>query len=131
MSLRFVVYAGRDNVEELLIVEEDALLTDLSGLTAVQVVLGSTTIDSDAAPAGTIWWTDQKTVTQVMADEDPSGVLDDYVGQNADVLKLRLGNVSELESGVYQNCCLLLFDSGNPDGVVWDQRVQITVHSCE
>jgi hypothetical protein len=133
MAISFTVYPGTDNVEEIVIVEEGAVIDDLSGVTSVQVVVNGEVVDSDTAPANTIWWTDTKVITAAMAADDDSGVLADYVGDTVDVLKLRLGNsdtVNALSAGTYKNCCILLFDVTNTDGVVWDSTVKIKIKAC-
>jgi hypothetical protein len=130
MAIEFTVYMGADNVEYLLLMNDGVLQEDLSGVTKVEVVINGESIDSDTAPADTIWWTDQKTVTQKDVDRDASGDLASYLGDTTDVLKLRLGNVSTLTAGKYRNCCLLLYDTLNTDGVVWDDSMKITVKGC-
>lgn len=127
--ITFTIFVGFDNVEEIIVVEEGTVQTDLSGVTKVQVIISGVVIDSSTAPADTVWWTDQKTVTQAMADADETGVLAGYVGDVVDVLKLRLGNVDTLTAGKYKNCCLILFDAVNTDGIVWDSKMTLTVKS--
>ena len=105
-----IIYNGKDNVIARVILEDDGAVADLSIITRVKFSVGGVTVDSDTAPAGTIWWTDQGT----------------YEGATVDFLKMRLGH-SNIPVGNYANGCLTLFDLVNDDGAVYVDNMKVKV----
>lgn len=106
------VFLGRDNPITLVLFGDGAVLSDLSGVTRVTVDFdgGATVIDSDTAPAGTIWWTDAKS----------------WRGQTVDVLRLKLGAES-IVAGDYADVVIVVYDATYPNGLRLEAPVQIEV----
>jgi hypothetical protein len=48
---------------------------------------------------------------------------------SGDVVKARLGNVSGVVAGEYEDVRLILFDPANPNGVVVSDNIYIKVHA--
>ena len=106
------VYNGRDNNITLVLSNNGAVITDLTGLTRATVKLDdSTTIDSDIAGSSVIWWSDSVT----------------YRGVSTNVLRLALGGQS-LTAGEYSNCEVVVYDSVLTNGAQLQSPLKLTVY---
>jgi hypothetical protein len=113
------VWLGRDNVITWAVLRDETHVSDLSDTTQAVVCFGDVSVDSEQWGSDVLWWTDSVT-GQVL----PDGTL-----VSGDVVKARLGNVSGLVAGEYEDVRLILFDPANPNGVVVSDNIYIKVHA--
>jgi len=108
------VYIGRDNIIQLVLFRDGAVLDDLSGVTRVTVDLdgGTTVIDSDIAGGSVIWWTGTA----------------QYHAQTVDVLSLQLGDQS-IPAGTYTDVKLVLYDAVYTNGLQLENTIKLTVQA--
>jgi hypothetical protein len=109
------VWLGRDNTIEWAVFQDDTYVSSLSYVTRVVVDVGEVEVDSDVAGSGTIWWTDSVT----------GKTLANGVSITGDVVKTRLGRVTGIDPGEYEEVKLILFDVDNPLGVVVSDTVAL------
>jgi N-methylhydantoinase A/oxoprolinase/acetone carboxylase beta subunit len=108
-----IVYNGRDNTIDLVLINKGSVLTDLSGVTRATIKVGDTTMDSSATGGGSIlWWSDSMT----------------YRGTSTDVLKIKLG-AQALTTGEYTGCDVVVYDATNTNGLQVENPFKITVTS--
>lgn len=103
-----VVYQGRDNTEELVLLADDAP-ADVTAITRIVLVIGAVTIDSQLV-AGAITW------PVVMA----------YKGAPINGVKLALG-AAGLAAGNHAECRLTVYDPLHPNGLVWTDGLSVRV----
>ena len=113
------VWLGRDNTIEWVVYEGDDPVTDLSEVSQAVVCFGTVAVDSDQWGSDVLWWTDAVT-GQTLADG---------TSFSGDVVKARLGNVTGLSSGEYEDVRLILFDAANPNGTVVSDNIYVQVHA--
>ena len=112
------VWLGRDNVISWVVLRDDAPVSDLSDTTRAVVCFGDVTVDSDQWGSDVLWWTDSVTGQTLADGTEVSG----------DVVKARLGTVTGLVSGEYEDVRLILFDPANPNGVVVSDNIYLRIH---
>ena len=95
-----VFYLGHDNTIDLLL-KADGQAQDLSSVTRMKLVVGSTEIDS-ATESNVFTWTGTGTTGKVIID------LNEYSGS--------------LTAGAY-TARLIVYDPTNSDGIVWGEFV--------
>ena len=101
------VYLGRDNRIDLVLLA-DGDVPQLDSITSMRLEVGSTSLDSQTH-AGVFDW------TQTVSAEEAA--LHDGVSEGDPKVVLALGG-QEISPGSYE-ARLILFDSGNPNGLVW------------
>jgi len=92
-----IVYLGHDNTIDLLL-KQDGTAQDLSGVTKITATFGDTLIESTDAANGPITWAQS--------------------GYDTGEIRLALGAQS-IDEGRYM-VPIVVYDSGNPNGIVWD-----------
>lgn len=106
------VYNGRDNIITLVLSNNGAVITDLSGLTRATVKIdATTTIDSAVAGSGVIWWTDSVS----------------YRGTSTNVLRFKLGGQA-ITAGEYAGCEVVIYDATLTNGVQIESPLKLTVY---
>ena len=106
------VYNGRDNIITLVLSNNGAVITDLTGLTRVTVKMdATTTIDSDVVGSSVIWWSDSVT----------------YRGASTNVLRLALGGQS-LTAGEYSGVEVVVYDATLTNGAQLQSPLKLTVY---
>jgi hypothetical protein len=99
-QLTDTVYLGHDNWLRLKL-QDDAALSGIADLTAISVMrlaVGESLISSDNTVGDPILWNQS--------------------GYEAGEVRLQLGSL-DLTAGRYPRCYLTVYDSANPNGVVW------------
>lgn len=115
------VWLGRDNIIEWVVTQDDAPVIDLSATTRATVCIGEVIADSDVHGSGVLWWTDSVT----------GKILPDGTTFTGDVFRARLGRVSTLVAGEYDDCQFTLWNGASPNGYVVADNINITVYdSC-
>lgn len=105
----FEVYQDTDGVFGMFLLKQGAVIEDLSFITRVVLACGTESVDSDSAPAGSIWWTDQG----------------EYLGVTADVLNFKLGIGSLFTDGLKEGCRLTVYDMVNVNGIPYEDNLSI------
>lgn len=101
MATTEIIYLGRDNAVALLL-KAEGVAVDLSGVTRIDLKIGSTVITSIDRAAGSIRWAQQDYQTGEVRIF-PAGI----TGLEASALK-RIGY-------------LVVYDATNEDGLVWGE----------
>lgn len=101
------VYLGRDNRIDLVLLA-DGVVSRLDGITKMRLEIGSTVLDSQTC-AGVFDW------TQTVSAEEAARY--DGISEGDSKVILALGG-QEISPGSYE-ARLILFDSSNPNGLVW------------
>lgn len=99
---------GRSNTIDLLL-KVDGVNADLSNVTRMVLQIGTVVMDSDLLSEGV-------------------GAHFDWTPGDG-IVKLRLGDQA-LIPGYYDDGSLIVYDSSNPLGVMWDRRIQFEVVSA-
>lgn len=114
------VWIGKDNIQELVVIEDGIALTDLSAFTRVLFCIGGVIVDSDDT-VEVIWW--NGTVT----DKEVPG----YGSFTGNVVRARLGRELD-EAGEYTDCSLVMYSPAYPLGWVASDSITVTVEEfCE
>jgi hypothetical protein len=98
MGVREAVYLGHDNSVDL-VLKANGAAVDLSSVTKVTLSVGGATIESVGAGSGPIRWAQN--------------------GYQAGEVRLFLGDQSLSPSSADQPAWITVYDSTNPEGVVW------------
>ena len=115
------VWLSQDNVTELVIVADGEPLTDLSAFTSVAFCINETVIDSRDWGSSVVWW-NEVVINKPLSD----GTY--FTGQ---ILRARLGRVSGIDAGEYDNCRLIAATASSPSGIVITDDLAFTVYdSC-
>jgi len=104
------VYNGRDNIISLVLLDDGAVMVDLSPVTRATVEVAGVLIDSAVSGPTVIWWSEQA----------------EYEGQMVDVLRLRLGEQS-IPAGVYNDVDIVIYDGVYINGLRVQTPVEFTV----
>lgn len=115
------VWLERGNIIEWVVLEDDVPVSDLSSLTRAVVCVDEVVVDSAVEGSSVIWWTDSVTGKTLACVEDA------YTG---DVLRAKLGGVTGLTAGEYDDCRVITFDAQNPSGIVVSDNIEITVYDA-
>jgi hypothetical protein len=115
------IWLGRDNLIEWAVLKDDVYVSDLSAVTQAVVCFPqlSVSVDSDQWGSSVLWWTDSVT----------GKILPDGTSVTGDVVRAKLGNVSGLVQGEYEDVRLILFDPANPNGVVVSDNILVNIHA--
>ena len=97
------VYLGHDNTIDLILKKrvpptKTATAVDLAPVTKITVTIGSVLIDSDDSSAPITWAESAQETGEIHID----------VGGRT------------IATGLYVDCPIVVYDSSNPDGIVWD-----------
>lgn len=98
-----IIYLNRDN-QIILELRTNESLVDLSGLTRVVLVVGTTTLDS-LTVSGYFDWTD--------------------TGYGTGTLIIDVGSATITEG--YYNSYLIVYDNTNANGIVWGKKFTVVV----
>jgi hypothetical protein len=121
VDAREEVWLNRSNTIEWVVVQDDTPVSSLATVTRAVITVGNDVVDSDTVGSSVIWWTDSVT------DKE----LDDGSTYSGDVVKARLGYVSALDVGEYDDCRLIIYDTSNVSGLVVSDNISITVHAAK
>ena len=108
------VLLNQDNITAFVLIQNKAVLTDLSAITRVKLIIGSTTIDSSSISSTLLNWDN----TLTFRDKTPQAI------------KMKIGAMSlspSLSVGVVSNCKLITYDADNSNGIVWANDIEITI----
>ena len=115
------VWLNRDNVTELVIVADGEPVTGLSAFESVAFCIDDTVVDSAVWGSDVVWWTDGVTGKQLV-----DGTY--FTGQ---VVRARLGRVSGIDAGEYEDCRLVARTAASPSGIVISDNLTFAFYdSC-
>ncbi len=104
------IYLGRSNTIDLLLKKDDddgvLAAADLSNVTRMVLTIGTTVMDSDLLSEGV-------------------GAHFDWTVGNG-IVKIKVGDQS-ITRGLYDDGSLVVYDSSNTDGVLWDDAMQFEI----
>lgn len=112
--LRETILLDRDNITSFVLIQNKVVKIDLTAVTKVQLIIGSTTIDSDSISNTLLNWN----TTLNYRDKTPEAI------------KMKIGAMTlspALSPGVVSDCKLITFDADNALGIVWADDIEITI----
>lgn len=120
VSAKEEVWLGRSNIIEWVVVADSVPITDLSGTTRAVICIDGIEVDSAVEGSDVIWWTDSISAKELCDGTEFTG----------DVIRARLGGVSTLSEGEYDDCWLTLFNPTYTAGLVVADDIFIKIHAA-
>ena len=115
------VWIDRDNVTEFVIVSDGVPVTGLTAISSVLFSIDEVIIDSATWGNDVVWWSESVTGKTLCDGSTYSG----------DVVRARLGRVTGIDAGEYDECKLIVKSDSSPNGLVVSDNITFIFYDSD